>query len=212
MKTLITIILLAFTLSAQVMSFEDSVVEEMNLVRTNPVRYAEAYIIPILNDPSWGYYTDGNGKTWETNNLSGKYLYTIEGKAAVRECIRYLTNHRILPPLNLSKEMSLAARDHIEDHGPKGRRGHLGTMGSTPAIRAERYGHWTGSFAENIDYSRSTPRDIVISLLIDDGVPSRGHRNTILSHLFNVTGVAKGYHKTYGVFCVINYSTSFTSK
>jgi uncharacterized protein YkwD len=45
--------------------------------------------------------------------------------------------------------------------------------------RVEKYGSWSGSIAENIDMGNSNSVDIVIALIVDDGVPTRGHRNNI---------------------------------
>jgi uncharacterized protein YkwD len=58
---------------------------------------------------------------------------------------------------------------------------------------------------ENIDYGSRNPRNVVLSLLIDDGVASRGHRDNILREDISLAGVASGYHRTYGVMCVIDY-------
>jgi uncharacterized protein YkwD len=45
--------------------------------------------------------------------------------------------------------------------------------------RVERYAAWSGSIAENIDMGNSASVDIVIALIVDDGVPTRGHRNNL---------------------------------
>lgn len=108
--------------------------------------------------------------------------------------------------------MTKACQLLVYDQSSTGATGHKGSGNSTPTDRANRFGTFTGYFAENIHYGDPEPRFIVISLLIDDGVRSRGYRKNILSNDFNYVGVAIGDHKIYGNMCVINYATEFKSK
>jgi hypothetical protein len=77
------------------------------------------------------------------------------------------------------------------------------------STRISRYGTWNGSAAENISYGSDTPRDVVISLLVDDGVPSRGHRTNILAAGSRFAGVGCGRHTQYGTMCVIDYAGGY---
>ena len=47
--------------------------------------------------------------------------------------------------------------------------------------------------------------EIVITLLIDEGVKGEGHRINILNEEFNSVGVAIYPHKTYKTNCVIDF-------
>jgi hypothetical protein len=51
----------------------------------------------------------------------------------------------------------------------------------------------------------------VLTLLIDDGVANRGHRQRILNAGYKVVGVACGGHKL-GSMCVITFAGGFTDK
>jgi uncharacterized protein YkwD len=62
------------------------------------------------------------------------------------------------------------------------------------------------TMGENIDYGNSSAEDIVVSLVIDDGVPSRGHLKNIMNSSFCRAGVALGPHKKYKFMCVIDFS------
>ena len=54
-----------------------------------------------------------------------------------------------------------------------------------------------GPFAENCSYGPKTGFDIVVQLLVDDGVESLGHRLNILSTFYSSMGVAIRPHKDF---------------
>ena len=106
--------------------------------------------------------------------------------------------------------MSAGAADHVRDHGPRGSLGHAGRDQSTPASRISRYGRWFGVVSENIQYGRPAgAHDVVADLLVDDGVPDRGHRRNMLDPVVRVAGVACGPHVTYGQMCVIVHAGDY---
>lgn len=55
-------------------------------------------------------------------------------------------------------------------------------------------------------YGSDDPTDIVAQLLIDDGVPSRGHRKNILNKEFKIVGVAFGPHTKFKNMTVQNFA------
>jgi uncharacterized protein YkwD len=61
--------------------------------------------------------------------------------------------------------------------------------------RIERYGEWESMCAENCDYGNANAIDIIMSLAVDDGVSSRGHRTNIFKPDAKVIGIACGPHK-----------------
>jgi uncharacterized protein YkwD len=165
---------------------EKDVILEMNKVRTNPKKYAELYIQPRLR-----YYS---GKNY---SVPGQItIVTQEGTAAVNNCITALNRARAVGALTPERGLSFAAKDHVTDQSKTGQTGHNGSDRSTPETRMKRYGTFSGSWTlgENIAYGDTTGRDIVCSLLIDDGVPNRGHRTNIMNKAFTQTGVASGTH------------------
>lgn len=171
------------------------VVQELNLARTRPAFYAS-----LLEDRLSHYVGNELRRTGEIT------LRTVEGGAAVREAIHTLRAQAPLPPLEYSDALARAAADHVRDQGPSGRTGHDGTDQSTMRSRIERYGRWGGSISENIDYGSATAREVVLALLIDDGVPSRGHRRNIFDAAIRVAGAACGPHQRYGTMCVIDHA------
>jgi uncharacterized protein YkwD len=180
---------------------EKDVLLEMNMVRSDPAKYAELYIKPKLAFFQGTLYA-----------APGKVpVRTREGTRSVNDCINSLRRMKAVPPLLPERGLSLAARDHAEDMGGSGRRGHQGGDGSTFSRRIARYGRWEKSCGENIDYGFATGREIVLRFLIDDGVSGRGHRRNIMSTAFTKAGISLGPHKRYGYTCVVDYAQIYTS-
>jgi uncharacterized protein YkwD len=131
-------------------------------------------------------------------------LQTTEGLAAVREAIAALRAQAAVPALSLNSALVSAARDHANDQARTGATGHIGGDGSTTIIRVNRYATWQVSIAENIDYQPMVRgRDVIESLLVDDGVPDRGHRKNIFQPTARLVGIACGPHPKYEAMCVI---------
>jgi uncharacterized protein YkwD len=177
---------------------EQEVILELNKARVNPKKYAELYLAPTLR-----YY---HGRELR---VPGRItIITNEGRAAVEECIRALSSARSLEPLDPSEALSAAAADHVRDTGHKGIVGHTGSNGSSMVDRIRRHDGSFRSMGEAIAYGQAEAREIVVSLLVDDGVPGRGHRRIILTPGFDAVGLAIGGHAGYGVMCVIDFAQS----
>ena len=58
---------------------------------------------------------------------------------------------------------------------------------------------------ENCSYGYDQAIDIVLTLMIDEGIKDVGHRKNILSEDFNSVGVAIRPHKNYRINCVIDF-------
>ncbi len=128
---------------------------------------------------------------------------------AMAEAINFLGRAKPLPPLAFSAGLSMGAMAHVEDQGGAGTVGHGGMDRSSPWDRMARFGKWFGTAGENISYGVSSPRQIVISLIVDAGVSNRGHRKNIFKSDFRVAGVACGSHARYGTMCVMDFAGGF---
>lgn len=180
---------------------DDDVLQEINLLRTDPAAYA-AHL-----DVWRARFTD----TLMTRP-AGLPIRTSEGVAPVLEAIAVLRATPPLPPLSPSTALALAARDHVRDQAATGAVGHRGSDGSTSFHRISRHGRSAGRSAEVIDYGWSSARDIVLDLLVDDGVADRSHRTHLLMARYALAGAACGPHARYGVMCVVEVAESFAPR
>lgn len=178
---------------------EKRVIIEINMVRTNPAEYARSILMPLR------FYYHGSLLEYPRETP----ILTKEGVLALEECISALLITKPVPPLFPKKGLSLAARDHVRDQGPTGATGHVGSDGSGPHTRIDRYGHWSKTAGEDIDYGNTDARKIVTSLLVDDGVPDRGHRKVVFEKSFRFAGVAIGPHKVYRHMCVVDFAAVY---
>jgi uncharacterized protein YkwD len=174
---------------------------ETNAVRRDPAGYAE--------------HLEGMLPRFEGNVLERpgrSYLRTDEGPSAVREAIASLKDRRPVGPLRWSGGLAAAAADHVRDQGPIGGLEHRGTDNSDPDRRANRHGRWIQGIAENIAYGENPAREVVIQLLIDDGVADRGHRDNMLDPRWGAAGVACGPHRRYLQMCVMEYAVTYVER
>ena len=59
--------------------------------------------------------------------------------------------------------------------------------------------------AENCGYGYDDAVEIVLELLIDQGISSLGHRKNILNPIYNSIGVSIQDHKDYRTNCVMDF-------
>ena len=177
---------------------EREIVTEHNLARSDPASYAV-----FLRDLKPRF----DGRQFSVSDTVVRM--TQEGTAAVDEAIEFLESTASVPDLRASQGMSLGARDLVRDQGPRGSTGHVGSDGSQPWDRVARYGDRQGEIAENVAYGFDTARNVVVQLIIDDGVRGRGHRVNIFKPEFRVVGVSCGNHDRYGTVCVMTYAVGY---
>jgi len=163
-----------------------AVIRELNLARENPSLYA-TYVV------------------------ESRPFHIIEHGRAVDEAVRFLKKARPLPPLTLSTGMSRAAADHCAEQ-IGGELVHDGNDQSSPGARISRYGSWSATWGENIYYCQKTARGVVIALIVDDGVRSRGHRKNIFNPKFNYAGAGFGPHARYRTVCTIDFAGGYAER
>jgi len=175
------------------------VLAEINLARTAPRTYG-------------GYLREFRGRFRGKSYLlpgSTSRVRTVEGRAAVDEAIKYLSRQKPLPPLTWSDGLAAAAAELAGEQGRSGAVGHVGRQSRGMKERIERHGSWEGTIGENIGYGPKDARNMVMQLIIDDGVKGRGHRRNTFAREFTTAGVACGSHPRFGSICVIDFAGGF---
>lgn len=178
---------------------EQDILAEHNRVRQNPASYIPLLQARLNSMNAAGHIPNGCGPNCT--------LTTQEGKAAVQEAIDFLRQQAPLAALNASAPANQAAQAHAQDQRG-GAIGHQGSDGSSHDQRLTRYGAIYTRSGENIAYGSRTGQQVVMDLIIDDGVPNRGHRTNIFSPHWTHIGTGCGPHQGYRSVCVINYMTS----
>jgi uncharacterized protein YkwD len=124
-----------------------------------------------------------------------------ENSSYLRSLYRDLRKVEGLPVLIPEEDLTSIAQGHATESG---RTGHVGHKGFD-----ERFEPFMGApynnVGENASYGHASAIDIVITLLIDEGVKNVGHRVNILKPEFNSVGVAIREHKRYRFNCVIDF-------
>ena len=185
-------ILILSPAAASAGDFDDEVLAEVNFARAHPADYARE-LRDAARQPDDGYSS-----------------LAYEDRDAVEEAIGFLMRQPPLPPLRSDDRLAAAARAHTSAQGPRGELGH-GAPGSL-GLRLQRNGMWAGLAAEDISYGHDTARDVVRQLIIDTGVPNRGHRNNIFGRAYQVAGVGCGAHRVYGSMCVIDFAGALVQR
>ena len=191
--------MLAVPTAAVAQNLDRQVLAEMNLARSAPRSYAG-----FLRE----FRTLFRGTYYQLPGNSIR-MQTVEGTKAVDEAIRALSRQKPLPALSWSEGLAAAAKELADEQSQSGDTGHTGRLSHGMQERIERHGRWERSIAENIGYGPSDARMMVMQLIIDDGVPGRGHRKNTFSSAFDTAGVACGSHPQYRSMCVIDFAGGF---
>jgi hypothetical protein len=155
---------------------EKLVIFYMNLARLNPKLFGETYLKK---------YLDSTGD---------KNSYT-------KSLIKSLPTTKPMEALIPAKDLSAFAKDYATKSGKENKIGHGNFNQRTSKIDA----NYRGYIGENIDYGYNRAMDIVMRLLIDDTVPSLGHRKNILNPIYKFVGTSIKPHKRYDWNCVIDF-------
>lgn len=178
--------------------YDKEVFEWMNRARTDP-----ASLIEFMNDRI-DQFLPG------TKNLktgAGTLMVTQEGQSAVEEAQDFLSGQKPLAELRWNNDIAEAAKEFVAQVGPEGIVGHQGTDGSSPEERVKKHFEQTGAAAESLKFYSLDARETVLSLIIDDGVPSRGNRKHIFGK-WDFFGCNTGDHNTMETMSALKFVQS----
>lgn len=178
-------------------------------------KWDKAVIEKANTAKSISYYTEEEKKVVLLINLArldgelfassflDNYIQTGKTKtnSYVKSLYKDLKPVKNLPLLVPKNDLSEIADGHASKSGKTGHVGHKDMQKRFKAV----FGNPYYTIAENCSYGYDQALDIVLTLLIDSGIPSLGHRKNILNASFNAIGVATRPHKDYGYNCVIDF-------
>ena len=176
--------------------FNEDLIMEINLLRTNPKKYAKT-ISKYMN------YFKGNLLCLPDTNAG---IQTEEGVEAFKEAVDFLNKQENLEPLKPSKGLCRIAEEFIAIY-QKPDSGELANKDMEDIIN--KYGSFSGSFSRAMDFGGETAEMAIINLVVSDGDPSRGQRESLLSNEIKKVGVANGEHEVYRHCSAIITSTEF---
>ena len=126
-------------------------------------------------------------------------------RESIEETIEFLNNVKLCQG-NLRPNVILSSLS--QDWTNKQEKGDVGHGDFTSRFKNIRY----SSIAENLSYGYTDPSDIVSALIIDEGIPDKGHRKNIFTCDFTDIGVSFGNHVRYGFMTGMIFGKNISAK
>lgn len=142
---------------------EKDMITEINLLRSNPsayIPYIEQHIAAIE---------------------SGQRASEPDEVMLARELINQLRSSKPLPLLQPHQGLYFAAKNHGSEMRAKAMKGHRSIDGAYPWDRILKIAPDLSDGNENLVGGASDIREAIVLLLIDAGIPDRGHRRNLLN-------------------------------
>lgn len=136
-------------------------------------------------------------------------IQMVEGDEVFKEAIQFLKSLPPLQPLQWDENLHLSAQEHVNDIGPKGLLLYQSSDGTEPEDRIAKYGNYSESLGENIDFGPNDAMGVIISLTLDDGEEQRPHRENLFKEDYHKVGIACGPHQSEFQMCVMDFAYDF---
>ena len=170
------------------------VIIETNRIRTNPKAY-----IPILEK-----YLENFDDNILTRPDKNECIETQEGPKAYKEAIEFLKNQKPINEIEFDEEASKVAEEYAKVLSNSGE-DENGEDERRIEERVDKYLEYDYAISECIDFGGSSGIEVIVNLLVDDGVKLRTHRENLFSNKFQYYGVAVVTHPEYDFCTVIDY-------
>lgn len=180
------------------MSFLPNLINEINNIRKNPSAFADKLL-------SFKSYFKGNIVKLPGQKVGSQ---TEEGFAAFEDAAKYLKTCNPVDDIIPSKGLSKIAKDYLDKIGES----EINDMGEIEIDSIiKKYGNFSGSFSNGMDFGSETPELVAINLVVSDGDPDRGNRDLILNPKLKKIGISTRIHKIYGNLTIIVSCEDFTN-
>jgi hypothetical protein len=172
-----------------------SVLTELNRIRADPTSY-----VAILNQ-YLGYFKDNNNILYRPGNIP---IETYEGPEIYIEAQRFLKKQRPVGTLTYDNRVAKASQGHADDLGPLGLFSHDSKDGKNAAERIDKYCEWEVACCENVDLGGRNGIEVIVSLLVDDGLEKKIHREHLFREELTHVGIGSALHKDFDTIVVID--------
>jgi len=172
--------------------YYSSLLKKYNFKDTNSAKKTE-WLSPKEKELMyWLNYARLNPKEFCIKYIYPQYLRD-SNNVYIATLMDYMLNMKPVPALFPDKNLFESARCHAESMGKAGLIGH-----------GRRDGCKSSFSGECCSYGLSSPLEIVLQLLVDEGISSLGHRYICLG-VYSKIGVSIKPHKTYGTNTVLDF-------
>lgn len=186
---------------AEYSSIDKKIFDYINQVRTQPRSFIRALEDRINNFEK------------ETNNYimgPNTKLVTYEGIKAVEEAIEFLEKLEPLNKLFWKNKLKNICEEHVNEVGGDGLYGHKMKDGNQPTdLAVKRLENEISSTAVSISFGKDKALEVILGLIIDDGVETRGNRNNLFGE-WDQMGCFSGVHKISNNMTTILFVQSAT--
>ena len=178
------------------MSFYPKLVNEINSLRRNPPAYGDKLL-------SFKSCFKGLVVKFPGQKVG---MQTNEGFAAFEESAKYLKTMSPICDMVASKGLTNIAKEYLakmSECSPDD----VGNIEIDSIIK--KYGSFTGTFNNAMDFGSDTPELVVVNLIVSDGDPQRSNRDLLLNPELKRIGIASGTHNEYGNLTILLACTTF---